>query len=498
MPPQQRHRIACTGCAPAPCWSGMSDRIFCPLVACVAIIAHFPTLGADFVKDDLALILSARSLPSHALTHSWPGGFFRPSAEVFLALQRALFSTNALPYHAVSLLIHALSAAAAHRIFARLSDNAHLNRNAAALFLLHPLQTESVSWISGQMSQLSSLCVLLTLYFALHKHPAANVAILAVAAVGMGFYEHYFVAFTLVLFLCIALPNARYHITRWRLATLLLGLPLLSAGYAYWRFVELDLRGGNYALSIAPTAILTNATYYVYLLLGGSAIGGRIAHYAPSLASEWSHMAYVVTPLLIATVAVLSAAFAMRRHGLCAWAPIRSLLIGIAALFISLLPALVLSERPRRLSYLAIVCFAFILSLAIAQLRARSKRLGRAALLSIACLSAGTLYMRNADWRTAGQIEQTIPQHIAAHPQCKSAVFDAPNLLGDALFFNAISMGLWLNERGQEVVVYDRASLHQDHAPTPTCYFVYRSGGFVRVPEAQPPRFVRGQNWQTH
>lgn len=477
----------------------MSERIFWLLTACISIIAHGPTLDAAFVKDDLALILSASPSPGHALTHSWPGGFFRPSAEIFLALQRALFVTHPLPYHAVSLLIHALSVAVAYRIFSHLCYSHQISRNAAALFLLHPLQTESVSWISGQMSLLSGLCALLTIFFVLHKHPLASVAILVVAALGMGFYENYVATFALVLFLCIALPKARQAITRGKAIALLLGLPLLSAAFAYWRLVELDLRGGNYALSIAPTAILTNAAYYAYLLLGGSAIGGRIAHYAPTLALEWPHAAYLATPLLITTAAVLFfAALAVRKHALRGWNLLREPLIGLAALTISLLPALVLSERPRRLSYLAIACFAFILSLAIDHLRAHSKRMGCAALLSIACLSAGTLYMRNADWRTAGEIERAIPPLIAAYPQCQSAVFDAPNLLGDALFFNAISMGLWLSERGQEVVVYDRASLHQDHAPTPTCYFVYRSGGFVRVPEAQPPRFVRGQNWETH
>lgn len=476
----------------------MSDRIFWLLTAAAVILAHLPTLDAAFVKDDWALILSASPSPSRALTHSWPGGFFRPSAEVFLALQRTLFATNALPYHVVSLLVHALSAAVAYRIFSHLSNSDQISRNATALFLLHPLQTESVSWVSGQMSLFSGLCALLTIYLTLYKRPIASAALLVVAIVGMGFYENYFAAIVLVLFLCFALPDVRTSITRWKAIALILGLPLLSAGYAYWRLVELDLRGGNYVLYTAPTAMLTNAVYYAYLLLGGSAIGGRIAHYAPTLALEWPYTAYLVPPLLIATAAVLSAALAIRPHALCTWPTLRRPLIGLAALFISLLPALVLSERPRRLSYLAIVIFAFILSLAIDHLRTHSTRLGRAALLSIACLSAITLYARNADWRTAGQIERAIPPLIAAYPQCKSAVFDAPNLLGDALFFNAISMSIWLNQLGQEVAVYDRQSLQQDYLPIPTCHFVYRSGTFFHAPQLLPPRFIRGQNWIPH
>jgi hypothetical protein len=149
------------GTGPSPT---MRNALFWPLLALTGLLAYLPALRSFFVKDDLILILSAQAAFPNLLIHSWPGGFFRPSAELLFAIQHALFGLHPLPYHLLSLAAHAAATLLLYRLFLRLLENRDLSRIGALVFALHPLHTESVSWISGQMSLFAGLCTLLLLY----------------------------------------------------------------------------------------------------------------------------------------------------------------------------------------------------------------------------------------------------------------------------------------------------------------------------------------------
>jgi hypothetical protein len=158
---------------------------------------------------------------------------------------------------------------------------------------------------------------------------------------------------------------------------------------------------------------------------------------------------------------------------------------------------LLLPERPRRLSYLAVPGYALALSHILFYLYAKTRLgLARTGIAFYVLLLVTTLCLRNDDWRSAGALERAIPKVVAAH--CHSIVFDVPNLLGDALFFNSISTSLWLGSQTARPVSI-RAHQEQEQnqlQPAQDCSYRFIGGTIRPTPDAAAsPIFTRGHNW---
>ena len=446
-------------------------------------VAYLPAWLSFFVKDDITLILSAR-MHWTALLHSWPGGFFRPSAELLFAIEYELFGLRPWPYHLVSFSAHLAFAFYVYRIFAPLPAYRALAPIVVALIALHPINTETVSWISGQMSlcaALSSLCALYSL------GAGRSTLLIPLFVLGLGFYEN----FILVLPLWGVLHYANGAPFRVR-PTLLAALGLYAAAYLYWRFGVLGLGGGNYRVVFAPETALVNIAYYLYLLAGGSAVGGRILRYRPEeLGVQFFE---VCTPMLISNAVLFAVCIA------CGYRPFkhstRTALLPWIWIACALLPALILPERPRRLAYLATPGWALLAAQALGYLHEKTRPL--LARTGIACyllIATATLYGRNSDWRVVGELERSLP--TAIDKRCQTLVFDVPNLLGDALFFNSISTAHWLRlqatERHLQVFTHDDLAL-QGRSPSTECHYRYADGTVGPVLDMHPT-FTRGQNW---
>jgi protein O-mannosyl-transferase len=144
-----------------------------------AFLAYANSFGAPFVFDDNS---SIRDNPS--LRH-WTTAFFppaehgltvsgRPLLNLSLALNYAISGTSVWSYHVVNLFIHALNGCVLFALVRRtLIQSALAPRFAreswwlalatAGLWLLHPLQTESVTYIVQRAESLVALFYLLTL-----------------------------------------------------------------------------------------------------------------------------------------------------------------------------------------------------------------------------------------------------------------------------------------------------------------------------------------------
>ncbi len=482
----------------------MRNILFWPLLTLAGLLAYLPALRSFFVKDDLTLILSAQSTFPTLLTHSWPGGFFRPAAELLFATQRSLFGLHPLPYHLLSLGAHAAATFLLYRLFLRLlPDNRDQSRIGALVFALHPLHTESVSWISGQMSLFAGLCTLLLLCLPVRGHPTRLAMPALVVTMGLGFYESFVAAPILWLALHIYMPRMRQQ-TRpiyFTVAALLATLP--TGIYLYWRFGILGLRGGNYAVVPSFETALTNLLYYLYLLLGGSAIGGRILYYQPEQIFSTTHFLQVFPPLFIATTVLLIFTGVLYAHRQVQRANIsisREAFLPIVWLLVALLPALILPERPRRLAYTSVPAFAILVATSFSYLQQKTHRgltFIRAGLLFYLMIMVATLHARNRDWQMASAIEKDMSTLVSPRQKCASLIIDAPNLLGDALFFNSLSTERWIEQAtGGYLPVYDAHQLPPYPTPQlPTCSFRYANGGFVSTDSGTPPYFIRGKNW---
>jgi protein O-mannosyl-transferase len=152
------------------------------LLAIAALAAYHNTFLAPFVLDDADSITENATI--HHLWPLWgalsppPGGATvsgRPILNLSLAVNYAISGERVWSYHALSLLIHFLAACALFGVVRRTLEQPVLRERfgkaqlplaaaVAAIWLLHPLQTESVTYVSQRAEALAGLFYLLTLY----------------------------------------------------------------------------------------------------------------------------------------------------------------------------------------------------------------------------------------------------------------------------------------------------------------------------------------------
>lgn len=135
-------------------------------------VTFLATLDGQFVYDDLLLIQNNAGLRDlanvpRAFTQSfWEFaeveyraeiGYWRPLSTVALTLGYALDGGQPMGFHVLSLVIHAAATLAALGLARRLGLAPVLAGLAAALFALHPIQAEAVSWASSITDPLLAL-----------------------------------------------------------------------------------------------------------------------------------------------------------------------------------------------------------------------------------------------------------------------------------------------------------------------------------------------------
>ena len=175
------------------------------LLAAAALVAWWGSLEGAFVFDDRTWILQDVEIRSLAEPQRLLSDTSRPLLKLSLAANYALSGLDARGYHAVNLAIHVLAGLALFGVLRRtLLAPAFRGRHdasapwlagaAALLWLLHPLQTQAVTYVVQRGESLMALGMLAALYASLraaqgrHRAVWGGAAVLACAA-GMGVKE---------------------------------------------------------------------------------------------------------------------------------------------------------------------------------------------------------------------------------------------------------------------------------------------------------------------
>ncbi len=152
------------------------------LLVVAALAAWANSFRGPFVLDDLPAIAENPTLQNFRTAFSPPGDgqtvSGRPLVNFSFALNYAAHGFDVRGYHALNLAIHALAALALFGVVRRTLRSASLAARfgaeatplafaIAAWWLLHPLQTEAVTYISQRAESLAGLWLLLTLYAAM-------------------------------------------------------------------------------------------------------------------------------------------------------------------------------------------------------------------------------------------------------------------------------------------------------------------------------------------
>ena len=126
--------------------------------AAAAWWAYAPALRGPFLLDDLYQPFTHPGLIPAGIT--WWLIRQRPVQMLSFGINYWLSGEDPFSYHVVNLLLHLVNGLLVYRIarlLAALKGGRVPFAFAAALFLLHPVQTESVSYISGRAYSLSAL-----------------------------------------------------------------------------------------------------------------------------------------------------------------------------------------------------------------------------------------------------------------------------------------------------------------------------------------------------
>lgn len=192
-----------------------SRRWLPALLVAASGLAWANSLDGVFVFDDLTHIVRDREIHSLADPERLLEGTSRPLLKLSLAVSWALGGNDPRGYHLLNLALHVLAGLTLYGVVrrtllcdglrARVGESAPwLAGSVALLWLLHPLQTQAVTYVVQRGEVLMGLAALATLYFSIRaaqgQHPRAwSAAAVTSCALGMGAKEVMVVTPLLVL-----------------------------------------------------------------------------------------------------------------------------------------------------------------------------------------------------------------------------------------------------------------------------------------------------------
>jgi tetratricopeptide (TPR) repeat protein len=155
-------------------WAGKGPGAAALIVVLVAAVAYAATLGYELVWDDTLLIQQSwrlhdwRQLPALLTAHFWAevgeaSQYYRPLITLTFFVDLQVWGLRPLGFHLTNVLAHVAATLAVLVVARRVVDGELAAAVCAVAFALHPLHTESVSFVSGRTDVIAALFFLLAL-----------------------------------------------------------------------------------------------------------------------------------------------------------------------------------------------------------------------------------------------------------------------------------------------------------------------------------------------
>lgn len=137
------------------------------LLVTVALAAYAGAFRGDFQFDDVSTILENPHLDRWSTFVGHLDHIIRPALYLTFYIDRSLYGDSATGYHILNLLLHLGCGILVYRILLRAvtEQTRVVPLCVAVLFLIHPITTETVTYISGRASGLMAFWYLLALFF---------------------------------------------------------------------------------------------------------------------------------------------------------------------------------------------------------------------------------------------------------------------------------------------------------------------------------------------
>ena len=438
------------------------------LVAALAVGVYLNALDNPFVYDDFFTVTGNPSIASAAVAR-WTLVYmpFRPVVNVSYAIDRALWGYRPFGYHLTSLLLHAAVSALLFVFLRRMLADARRSRDGdsgerapafetwaafagAALFAVHPIQSETAGYVSARSEILCALFLLGALLLArvakggvppdgdAPAGPRMRVlaTVLACACGLLAMLSKEVAASLPILFVAydwLLLPGD-IRAKRQRLVRVFPPIALLTLAALAYRVGALG--GVDAGLAKAPLLNLIGQAIVIWRYLAMMVVpaGQAIAHQTRTITSLTDPVALLAAAGLVALAA---AAFLARRAS-----PLYTL--GAVWWFACIAPSssfIALREgMAEHRVYVASAGVAMVVTAAAAQLaRQRSPRSGRvplawsAALACLLAVCAGLTMRRNAVWDSPVQVWREALGSAPDRWEARYALGDALRESGDCV-----------------------------------------------------------------
>ncbi len=221
------------------------------LLAAIGCAVYANAVVHPFVHDDIVFIVQNPSIGrvddmANVFLHHTPSAiaganaYYRPILEVIYRLEYRLFGLNPHAYHAMNVLLHAINGVLVFFLLSRLRLARGMAWVVAALFLLHPVQSESVACVAGISNIAAAFFVLVCLNCYVRGRP-----LWALAAFILALFTK---ESTLVLPLCVMAVDGFMNPGPWR-RRLARAAPFLTAAFLFLLFRQ-HLTGANLSAAI--------------------------------------------------------------------------------------------------------------------------------------------------------------------------------------------------------------------------------------------------------
>jgi tetratricopeptide (TPR) repeat protein len=137
------------------------------LLFALVLVSYFNSLGNAFVSDDIPTILKDPSIGnfSNTIQQLMPQFMIGSLHSIFDSFVYKIFGLSPTPYRIINILFHLGSAWIIYIMASILSRKKIVALIAASLFAVHPILTESITWISGAPYVMYGFFALLSLLF---------------------------------------------------------------------------------------------------------------------------------------------------------------------------------------------------------------------------------------------------------------------------------------------------------------------------------------------
>ncbi len=385
----------------------------------IGIFVFSHSLGNFFVADDFTWLRWAATSSFKDLSAAFTdasGFFYRPIDKVVMFFLYALFAFKSQGYHSFMLVVHMLTAVGAYLLALRLFKDKLTSFLSAVIFLLLPIHSENLFWISTISTNLSSLFVVYGLWiftlFREKKSLLAYILTIPLFALALFSYENSIVFIGLVALLDLAIYKQRIN-----KKNILYYVPfvVLIIFYLYMRSASNALGfNGDYSYNVyhlIPNAVGNSLGYLATFVFGEAALP-----LYNSLRESLKNQILLSGGFILAALGVVLFIGARKKDELVTLAKDKNvslLIFGLLFAFLALAPYLGLGNISPRYGYLPSVGFSisaglFVMLLAnfISQRTGKIRKEYIAIFLAIllGAFFVKELWHSNNEWVKAGSI----------------------------------------------------------------------------------------------